>query len=160
MVNIFWLKGFYFERRVFFYSSLNLVQLYFFKGISDRFFAEFFLRLPGFETLNSAMLRDEHRWRSFTNSALLTEAFERIDIRILLVKFLVVTFPIFLELYSQQRSNVWKYFLIKSRRGIFLKMSRPLGRRTRSRTFLKKNQTKSAISEKPSRTSRATSRWF
>jgi hypothetical protein len=160
MSNSFWLKGFYFERRVYFYNTLRLYDLIHLRGLSFNFYFNFFLRLRLLESHASQMRGDSRSLFSLMRQKYSLCVFDRLDARIILINLLLTTFPVFLEYVAQQRSNIWKHFLMKSKRGLFLRISRPLGRRTRARTFLRKHQTKRLVSEKPSRIRRATGNWF
>lgn len=160
MGRSFWLKGFYFERRVFFFNTVTLDTLRTFRGLSHLFINLFIVRLPLLEAANDFGTPSTITLRTYKKLKYIPSTFGRLDSRILLVRLILTSFPVFLEMNSQHRSNLWRHFLIRSKRGIFLKISRPLGRRTRSRTYLKRNQTKRLVSEKPSRVRRATSRWF
>lgn len=162
MSSSFWIKGFYFERRVFFYSSFKLQNLFNLKGISFFFCLNFFSRLPFFDSLSHKIYTDNHNICGLLKqkTALNLNVFNQLITRIVFINLLLTTFPVFLEYSSQQKSNIWKHFLMRSKRGIFLRISKPLGRRTRARTFFKKHQTKRLVSEKLSRTKRATANWF
>lgn len=160
MGKSFWLKGFYFERRVYFFNNVSLENLLSLRGVSYLFMKLFLMRLPLFEAVTDNTTCLPSIIKTYKNINYIPLTFNRTDARVLLVRLILTCFPVFLELTSQHRANLWIHFLTRSRRGIFLKISRPLGRRTRSRTYLKRNQTKRLVSEKPSRVKRATSRWF
>jgi hypothetical protein len=50
--------------------------------------------------------------------------------------FLVITYPVLLNIRFQQKFNIFFFYMIRSTRGISLKLGKPLRRKTRARTYL------------------------
>lgn len=50
--------------------------------------------------------------------------------------FLVVTYPVLLSIRAQQKFNIFFFYMIRSSRGISLKLGKPIRRKTRGRTYL------------------------
>jgi len=145
MQGFFWQRGFYFEGRLCFFNSLVLKDFFLFYGLGPSFFKQFFLRLDASnELLNLNMSNiTKPGYSDLSDSSLLrlnlSDVFF-INERYILILQLLKTFPVFLQIRAQHRLNIWFFFLTNTRRGISLKINKPLRRRTRARAFLNRSR--------------------
>lgn len=161
MLGGFWQRGFFFEKRVFFFNSISVLTIYQLRGVSTVFIHNLFLRFDDllflFKKSNMTCFTATHTHINQLDSPLM---FSNPTFRLIFIRMILTTFPVFLNIMTQHRLNIWLFFLTKTRKGFYLKLGKPLGRKSRARTFFRKNQTKRVNTEKPSRLKTTTSRWF
>ena len=102
-----------------------------------RLFIPFLLNTPGvgFNFLNLLMYRLERH--SLSNLVSLFNSFNTLALYVL-INLLQIIFPPKLTFINQFRLNIYRYYLIKSKRGVFLSINKPLRQRTRSNTYGKR----------------------
>lgn len=132
MISFFWRKGFYFNSRLHFYHDLTFIH--FIKnlfGFNMYFLHLFFSRIEHTYAANSLA-----KFRN--NTPLLRELIiseQTIEFTYMLNYYLMVTFPVLLNLNFQFKLNLIPYYLTRTYKGLSLYINRPLKRRTRGRTF-------------------------
>ena len=156
MVNFFWQKGFYINQKLIFYSDTSLYTFTHVSGISHTFIKLFGARCEGFSVLTSKttptakkVLTLEAKASRLCNLTLT----EKLTLSTLLAR----TLPVLLDIKHQLRFNMHFFFFTRTYRGFALRLGRPLRRKTRGRTFYRRNMGKPANTYKQTT---STSRWF
>ena len=136
MVSFFWQRGFYYNRRFFFFTDYSFFAVRTVPGLSFFFWKLYALRCEGFSGLferPTAYRLPVYSARYAPMAGLST------DHRYLLTHMLIRLYPVLLNLYDQARLNVVFFFFTRTYRGFALKFARPLYRRTRGRTYYRKH---------------------
>nr|ACX31001.1 ORF156 [Moneuplotes crassus] len=155
MVSFFWQKGFYYNRRVVFFSKYTFHSVRFIRGLSSYFWFLFMVRCEGLP-ITTFKLNNKYRILTYSTRNTSFLALSNTE-RYLLNYSLVRLFPVLLDFNHQLKLNIIFYFFVRTYRGFALRFSKPLTRRTRGRTFFRRHMAK------PPRASYLktnTSRWF
>nr|ACX30964.1 hypothetical protein [Moneuplotes minuta] len=140
MVSFFWQRGFYYNRRLSFFSEFTLYSIRSIRGLSSYFWFLFAVRCEGLPT-QTFTLSENYRALSYSTrgtSLLMLSNTERYLLNYTLVRL----FPVLLDATHQLKLNIIFFFFVRTYRGFALRFSRPLTRRTRGRTFLRRHMAK------------------
>ena len=145
MVSFFWHKGFYFNRRLYFFEQFFIKDFSKLYSLSDRFLLLWRYRCEGFSNDTPANIRQplspvingsllSYKYRLYPLSGFSTTQLFLLNV------YLLRTWPVILNFKHQLRFNMWFHFLNKTYRGLSLKIGKPLRKRTRGRTYHKKSK--------------------
>lgn len=131
MISFFWKRGFYLTGRLFFYTNFTLLTLYStFWGLGITW-----LRLITTRLELPVLRSGESVFNSFKNLSQFNLHALTETMSFLFNFYLIVTFPVFLNMEYQKKINLLFHYLIRSSRGLKLFINKPLSRRTRARTY-------------------------
>lgn len=132
MISFFWRKGFYFNSRIYFYTDHNffyfITKLF---GFNTFFVYLFLLRLEHFSASKS-MIRF---WDRAISKKEIIFAEQSLEFLYMLNYYLIITFPVLLNMEFQFKLNILIYYLTRTYKGFSLYVNRPLKRRSWGRTF-------------------------
>lgn len=149
MISSFWKKGFYINNAYFFYKKKSITALKTIFGLNYHYLQLILLRVDTNLNIEKISLTNydyrENKFYLKTNT-LLTNNRIRINFKKLLINFsdkwhflffhyLLMTFPVFLNLKKQYDLNLNFFFINKTFKGISFKIGRFLFRRTRAKTY-------------------------
>ena len=136
MVSFFWQRGFYYNRRFFFFAEYSFFDLRAISGLSVFFWQLYSFRCEGFSGLFSG--KPTQRLVAYKARGVSTNSLSN-NHRYVLTHLLIRLYPVLLNLYDQARLNVVFFFFTRTYRGFALRFARPLYRRTRGRTYYRKH---------------------
>jgi hypothetical protein len=156
MISFFWQRGFYYNRKLFFYNDYNLYSIRSVRGIGFTFWKLYFLRCDGFKNIRYNPIKYSLPLLRYSSRGTQLTALTNNE-QYLLNVTLFRTFPVLMSLNNQLRLNILFYFFTNTYKGYALRFGKPLKQKTRARTYFKKNMKKPPKLYKQKTT---TSRWF